>query len=215
MELFRRHFAFLLLLHSNCARPFPFPIVQELEDIASLEDGSYGQPLNLKALGSSQTSLSLGWDLAVDPDIIESYRVYYSHQNFNDVKTIREPQPSHVLKGLEPYTKYEIMVASIINGSESLKSEPIVAETDVGEPSPPTITNATCYGTGMLLIEWTRPSKFHRSVDYYKIYYRSASANVFEDITIQTDANEVNEKVIRAILMHNPLIHAYKISVRD
>lgn len=157
MEPFRRHFAvLLLLLLAHVARPLP--ILQENED--ALEDaGAFGQPLNVKALGSSQTSLSLGWDLAVDPDIIESYRIYYSHQNFNDVKTIREPRPSHVLKGLEPYTKYEIMVASIINGSESLKSDPIVAETDVGEPSAPTITNATCYGTGMLYIEWIRPTR--------------------------------------------------------
>jgi hypothetical protein len=37
--------------------------------------------------------------------------------------------------------------------------------------------------------------RYDRSVDYYKIYYRPASSNVFEDITIQADANETNQRV--------------------
>ena len=35
--------------------------------------------------------------------------------------------------------------------------------------------------------------RFHRSVDYYKIYYRPALQNQYKDITISNEANEANE----------------------
>ena len=91
------------------------------------------------------------------PEDVDSYRIYYSHQNFNDVKTIHEEETQHILKGLEPFTQYEIKVVSIINGTESPESQLISAFTDVDAPSAPIITNASCSGTGMVYVEWTKP----------------------------------------------------------
>jgi hypothetical protein len=121
---------------------------------------SIGHPQKLEAIGSTQTSISLQWEIDIDPEFVDSYRIYYRHQNFEDVKTVKEPQPSHILKGLEPYTQYEIWVASIVNGTSGLDSEHIFATTDVEEPSAPEITNVTCYDTGMLYVGWTRPLRY-------------------------------------------------------
>ena len=62
----------------------------------------------------------------------------------------------------------------------------VYARTDIKEPSAPTTVNVTCYDTGQLYVSWSRPDKYHKSVDYYKIFYKSASDGVFDVITIES-----------------------------
>ena len=113
---------------------------------------------------------------------------------------------------MEPYTQYEIWVEAIVNGSSSPASDhvsssliqfdpiwsnlifffinfdpfQVYARTDIKEPSAPTTVNVTCYDTGQLYVSWSRPDKYHKSVDYYKIFYKSASDGVFDVITIES-----------------------------
>ena len=161
---------YILLISKGCfSRP-----LEEVENVEVNEsddeedyslDDTFAQPVNLRALDFTQNSITLRWDLNdAEPDDVDSYRIFYTHHNFNnpDIKTIREPEPMHVLNGLEPFTQYEIKVVSIIkNGtiSESQPSLPIVAQTDVAQPSAPIITNASCWGTGSIYLEWTKPER--------------------------------------------------------
>jgi len=158
---------------------------QEIDD--SEDDLEFYQPKELKAIETTQTSISLEWVLDADPiDLDISYRIHYKHQIFNDVKTISQSDPAYILQGLEPFTQYEIWVEAIVNGTSSPASDHVFARTDIKEPSAPNIVNVTCYDTGALLVQWSRPDKFHKSVDYYTIYYRAASAGIFEQITIES-----------------------------
>ncbi len=146
--------ALFLLLGGYDTRPAP-------EDVLQLPplDGLEGQPIDLQATGATQKSIALKWDLAIETFQVEGYRIYYQHDAFKDVKTVKDldEQTSYVLRGLEPFTEYEIWIESIINGTASPESNHIFAKTDVEEPSAPAITNASCYGTGMVYVEWARP----------------------------------------------------------
>ena len=42
----------------------------------------------------------------------------------------------------------------------------------------------TCYDTGHLYVSWSRPDKYQKSVDYYKVFHKSA-CGVFDEITIE------------------------------
>ena len=95
----------------------------------------------------------------------------------------------------EPYTEYQVWVRALVNGRESPNSEVILARTDVDEPSAPTITNLTCYGTGVLFVEWLRPVRFHKTVDFYRIYYKQGVEPLFQTITIQSSEAESTQRV--------------------
>ena len=56
----------------------------------------------------------------------------------------------------DPYTTYKIWLEGIVDGVKTPESERILANTDVDQPSAPTLTNVTCYDTGMIYVEWTR-----------------------------------------------------------
>ena len=130
------------------------------DDSDDSDDLEFYQPKELKAIESTQTSISLEWILDADPlDLDISYRIHYKHQHFEDVKTIRKSDPAYILQNLEPYTQYEIWVFTHVNGSASPSSDHIWAHTDIKEPSAPNIINVTCYDTGQLLVEWSRPDK--------------------------------------------------------
>lgn len=122
-------------------------------------DPDFGRPFDLQVIGYTQKTISLTWDMDVDTEIVDSYRIYYFDSTLTDVKTVHYEEPQHTLMGLKPYTKYTIWVASIINGTESRKSELVETQTDVGEPSAPKILNVTCYDTGQLYVEWEGPTE--------------------------------------------------------
>lgn len=171
-------------------------------DIIEAEDPDYDQrdleiyqPRNLQATESTQNSILLEWELDEEAFEIESYRIYYKHTTFQDVITIRQSETAYLLTGLVPYTKYEIWVESIFNGTRSQSSEPIFAQTDVDKPGAPMIVNASCYATGSIFIEWERPDKYDGSIDFYTIYYRSLNGKN-ENVTVNSDANTVIQNVI-------------------
>jgi hypothetical protein len=62
----------------------------------------------------------------------------------------------HVTFVTDPYTTYQIWLEGIVDGVKTPESERILANTDVDQPSAPTLTNVTCYDTGMIYVEWTR-----------------------------------------------------------
>ncbi len=91
----------------------------------------------------------------------------------------------------EPYTIYEIWVRAIVNGEETDESDHITANTDVGRPSAPRVTNATCYANNSVYVEWRRPESFHKAVDYYMLYYKREGEQTFEATHLEAGQKEV------------------------
>jgi len=58
-----------------------------------------------------------------------------------------------------PSTNYSVWVIAIENGLLSKESDTLFFTTDLSEPSPPKITNLTCFRTGEVYVEWTMPGK--------------------------------------------------------
>ena len=83
----------------------------------------------------------------------------------------------------------------------------VYARTDIKEPSAPTTVNVTCYDTGQLYVSWSRPDKYHKSVDYYKIFYKSASDGVFDVITIESTEKNSSPNVSLKIDLVDFFIH--------
>jgi hypothetical protein len=69
-----------------------------------------------------------------------------------------------------------------------------MAETDssnrLRQPSPPHLLNATCFDTGAIYVEWRRPDRFDKSVDFYKLYHKPVATPLFKSVTVQADAKE-------------------------
>ncbi len=95
----------------------------------------------------------------------------------------------------EPYTTYKIWIEGIVDGRKTPSSEPILANTDVDQPSPPGLLNATCFDTGQIYVEWKRPDRFDKSVDYYKLYHKTVSEPTYKSVTIQANAKDDNLSV--------------------
>ena len=76
------------------------------------------------------------------------------------------------LTGLEPFTLYEVWVRAIVDGKETANSRHLFAKTDVDQPSAPFVTNASCFDTGKLAVQWRRPLRYQRAVDSYMLYFR-------------------------------------------
>ena len=156
-EMLQRLCYTALLVAAVQCRPADVIIEDYSEDFDL--DPEFGRPFDLKVLGYTQETISLVWNMDVETEIVDSYRVHYLHGTYEDVKTVHDPEPKHTLQGLKPYTNYDIWVVSIINGTESMKSDIVSAQTDVAEPSAPKILNVTCYDTGQLYVEWEGPQE--------------------------------------------------------
>ena len=162
----------------------PAPLVATSTDRATTRaatSGLHPGPRNLSAITAGPTYIQLEW--LFDPPLsssggssggsnvtIKGYRIIYMHQKFKNVKTIKSSSRKYNLTGLNPFTKYTIWIKALLvdstNDEEFLsdKSEAILVETDVGEPSAPIITNLTCYESNSLFIQWKRPG-MRRSKD--------------------------------------------------
>lgn len=73
-----------------------------------------------------------------------------------------------------------------MDGEETAENSHIKAKTDVAQPSAPHVVNVTCYlSDASLYIEWKRPDRFDKSIDYYKLYYKTKKAMDFEMVPIE------------------------------
>ena len=149
-------------------------------------------PNNLKITSFTSDSIRLKWNLDTELNPVRNIRIFYKHQKYEDVKTIKGDATEFQLQGLDPYTVYEIWVRSVgLDSKESEDSAHIRANTDVAQPSAPFIANLTCYNTGTVYLEWVKPDKYYKSIDYYMLYYKKASDLLFSHIPIEA-SEEVN-----------------------
>jgi len=119
-------------------------------------------PTGFIGVGSSETSITLAWNPATDPQGaptegvsgVATYRVYK-----NGVFNVGLPNTSVLLPGLLPYTLYTFQVSAVdAVGNESILSPTISVRTlDTTPPSVPAIT-ATQTGSSTISVALTTPS---------------------------------------------------------
>ena len=63
------------------------------------------------------------------------------------------------------------MIRAFTKRREGPASENLVVITDTEAPSPPRVTNITCYGVNELLVEWRRPEVTFDHVSLYNIIF--------------------------------------------
>jgi len=174
-------------------------IVQEEERVKALKDeeaeiiARLGKPHNLTAFNVTATSMQLSWTMNTSYNNIRGYRVFYKHDSYADIKTFNGQLPRFSLKGLVPYTQYNVWVRPISTSHPNViadESETILQTTDTAEPSAPFITNVTCYETQKIYIEWKRPSLYYKTINYYFVYYRAEGERDFKNHQMQADSKD-------------------------
>ena len=63
------------------------------------DEAGLERPRNLVVVGATRRSLSLKWDFNTTSVSVDGYRIYYHHENFSDVKTVKA-NTSYDLDGL-------------------------------------------------------------------------------------------------------------------
>ena len=66
--------------------------------------------------------------------------------------------------------------------------------------------NATCHDTGQIYVEWKRPDRFDKSVDYYKLYHKPVSDPTFKSVIVPANAKEDTVNVSNKRFFANPII---------
>jgi hypothetical protein len=73
-------------------------------------------------------------------------------------------------------------------------------------PSEPHIVNLTCRDDRTVFLEWDRPRRVARSLDYYFIAYESKEVNQYQVVSVDTDTKAFKErKILLANLSTNAL----------
>lgn len=174
-----------------------------------------GTPQNLTVTNFTANSIFLTWVMNSSYNSIGGYRVYYKH-NYEDIKTTYGQKPEYLLSNLNPFTKYEVWVVPVGEGTsetEGPASEKIWQTTDTAAPSFPYITNVTCYETQKIYIEWKRPKTYYKTVDYYYIHYKpSLDSHEYEDVQIQADVEDDQRFFLEKERLHIPNNYCLKIS---
>lgn len=164
--------------------------------VVMTDEGVPSQPMNVSFRGVTNASVLVRWHQPKFPNgIIQGYRLYYMHKNYTDVQTIRDPEEEmeHNLEGLEPFTKYKLWLKAFTWKNEGEPSEPFEMLTDVDGPSAPLISNLTCKDEQSIYLEWERPERVYKGIDFYFIYYRSEDEWQFEEIIVERNGSQPND----------------------
>ncbi|CAB4063723.1 PTPRG [Lepeophtheirus salmonis] len=126
--------------------------------------------------------------------VIQGYRIYFLHNNFTSVQTIRDNKSALVetLNRLKPYSNYKIWIKSYTFKNEGKGSEPLYVTTDVDSPGPPVIVNLTCQNGNTMFLKWLRPKVYFRTVDVYHVHYRVESTSSWDKQIVEAVNNTIN-----------------------
>ncbi|CAB3361379.1 Hypothetical predicted protein [Cloeon dipterum] len=163
------------------------------------DEGVPSRPQNLTITYISSRSVGLAWSA---PEMrngrLLGYRLYYLHNNFTDSISfiaITTPITTYNLTGLTPNGEYKIWVKAFTYKNEGEPSIAVDCKTDIAGPGPPKIVNLTCLSEDSLLIQWTRPAKFFKNIDYYYLMYRSEDSFEFNENVFNTSASYLKSSV--------------------
>ncbi|CAB4058090.1 PTPRG [Lepeophtheirus salmonis] len=158
--------------------------------VVMTDEGVPTMPINVTFGEIKNSSVQVHWHEPYAPNgIIQGYRLYYMHQNFTDVRTVRNPSPQmqYLLEGLEPYTNYKLWLKAFTWKNEGMPSESFEMLTDVQGPDFPIITNLTCKDETSIFIQWEHPLQYFKAIDFYYVWYRSEGRWEYEEEIIDMD----------------------------
>ena len=99
-----------------------------------------------------------------------------------------------------PFTKYKLWLKAFTWKNEGAPSKPFELVTDVSAPSAPVITNLTCKDEKSIYLEWDRPDRVFKDLDYYIVYYRGEKRWNFDEAVL---ARNGSVPAPNAILLDN------------
>jgi receptor-type tyrosine-protein phosphatase gamma len=95
-----------------------------------------------------------------------------------------------------PNGDYKIWVKAFTYKNEGDPSIPVDCRTDIAGPGPPKIVNLTCITEDSLIVQWLRPVKFYKSIDYYYLMFRSEDSFEFNE-NIYNATSEIPKGTVR------------------
>uniref|UniRef100_UPI00358F8946 receptor-type tyrosine-protein phosphatase eta-like n=1 Tax=Myxine glutinosa TaxID=7769 RepID=UPI00358F8946 len=136
-------------------------------------------PAQLKVVSYSPTSVSLTW--IVPNDLNNTHLSFVSlFSSGKEIQNRTTKSKEITITGLSPFTKYNVSISSLCDGTESI---PARIDVQTG-PSPPMNLTVVEQGVGFAFVRWTAPNdpnkdSYNYHVIWYQHEYRMKSRNVY------------------------------------
>lgn len=108
--------------------------------------------------------------------------------NFYYITFYLFPLSIFIVKFLEPYTEYKIIVIAFTLKYDGEPSDAVIQRTDISGPSAPQIINLTCHSQDAIYLQWRRPIVYN-SIDFYVINYKENSYSNYQQIQLNSSSS--------------------------
>lgn len=188
--------------------------------VVMTDEGVPSQPLNVVFKEVTNATVAVQWEQPTTPNgVIAGYRVYYMHDNFTDVQTVRSTNRvmQYLLRRLKSFTQYKIWVKAFTWKNEGESSDPIDVLTDVAGPSAPLLRNLSCVNDKTISVQWTIPTQYDRSIDFFILQHRVqeassvASQRPFAEVFIEASNNRPQDMEFRLTNLTTDVVHEIRV----
>lgn len=179
------------------------------EVLAMTDEGVPSEPLDLRVVKSTDTSVKLRWLEPRAPNgILQHYQIILHDigANVNESRKLSDPQHvmEHTIGELKPFTWYLVYIQAHSRKFAGDISPPVKFRTDVSAPSAPILSNVTCFSQDSILIQWQRPENYYNQIDYYYVRYKQDSIWSSADSKgEETTLSAKKDKLLNELLITN------------
>ncbi|XP_066972085.1 cell adhesion molecule Dscam1 [Macrobrachium rosenbergii] len=178
----------------------PSEVIQAATD----EEEPSGPPLDVRVTAESSTSLRVTWEPPArdlwNGNILGYYVGYRTHAltsdyNFQTVEVGSAYGGSSTLSGLQPYTRYEVVVQAFNNRGAGPQSAAVIATTEEDAPSmPPETIRCEATSPTSVSVAWRPPPVRGQNglIQGYRVLFRPASEYSDEESQVETAAESTN-----------------------
>ncbi|XP_066291177.1 uncharacterized protein [Branchiostoma lanceolatum] len=119
---------------------------------------------------------------------ITGYRILYkqaseSDDQYQDVG-LSTTDTSFTIRGLNPYTEYDVIVATASEGGDEARSMPVRVRTAEGTPGPVGELTGEADGDTSIKVSWQPPTVVNGVLQGYRIYYQRIGDRDFEEVEV-------------------------------
>ncbi|XP_078687345.1 usherin-like isoform X3 [Branchiostoma floridae x Branchiostoma belcheri] len=161
------------------------------------QEGVPSSPFGLNAFPLDTTSVSVSWQIPLDPNgVIEGYNLYYEAAGSDDEELIQVgPEEGvdspYVLSGLQPYTLYSLEIAGVTGGGEGDRSDQVKVQTLEGVPSKPVRVAVSAVDARTIRVNWSPPLKANGEIMGYNVFYGPSDTDDVLSKTVDPDDHMV------------------------